>query len=274
MLTMIKRGLVLFSMLGQATAAMGQGPSNPPPLVYPFDKIPTDAEIVAALQGSDARLKEVIIIRAEHNLPPHSLQDMTVRAISDEILKLRHDVQVRFKADPLSVNEGNNHSDYVKSLAQVLMHEQNPAGIDGLVAVAGMGAPGSALVEFGEAAVPALIRVASKEPEDEPNQADSALDVLEQILESPTIRPTLSVNAIEEMRQVAAFRLNNTKGNDNWHLLATAAYLAVATGDDQLRLQVMDLIDNAAEFARRGMTIQWQHEMSDQARQALARFPQ
>jgi hypothetical protein len=190
---MIKRGLVLFAMLGRATAAMGQGPSNPPLLIYPFDRIPTDAEIVAALQGSDAHLKEVIIIRAVQNLPPHSLQDTTVRAISDEILKLRHDVQVRFKADPLSVNEGNSHSEHVKGLAQVLMHEQNPAGIDGLV---------------------------------------------------------------------AAFRLNNTKGNDNWHLLATAAYLAVATGDEQLRLQVMDLIDNAGEFERRSMTIQWQHEVS------------
>jgi hypothetical protein len=102
MLTMIKRGLVVFAVLGRAAAAMGQGPSNPPPLIYPFDKIPTDAEIVAALQGSDAHLKELIINRAVQNLPPHSLQDTTVRAISDEILKLRHDVQVRVKADPLT----------------------------------------------------------------------------------------------------------------------------------------------------------------------------
>jgi hypothetical protein len=265
--------IVATAVLTSATVIAFQGPGTPPRLAYPLNTLPTDAEIAAALKGDDDRLKEVIVRRAKE-LPPHALRDTTVKAIGAEIIKLRQEVLGRFKQDPLSVNEGNSNSEYVRSLAELLMHQNNPAGINGLVAVVHMGAPGETLVEFGEAAVPSLISVARSDLEDDPGHADAAMDVLEQMLESPIIRPKLSGTSRAAIREVAAQRLMNTRGDDNWHTLATAVQLAVATRDPQLRKQVMELIDNDVEFVRRGMSVKWQQEVSAMARQSLARFPQ
>jgi len=272
--TVLSRAVIFVAaVIASPTVIAFQGTGSPPPLAYPLNKLPTDAEIASALLGNDDRLKEVIIRRSKE-LPSHALRAGTVKAIGDEVIKITRELQSRFNRDPLSVNEGNSNSEYVISLAEVLMRQMHPAGIDGLVAVVQLGAPGGALVEFGEAAVPALINVARTEPEDEPGHADAAMDVLVKMLESPTIRRTLSGTSRAAMRQVAAQRLANTTGDDNWHMLATAAYLAVATRDSGLRKQVMELMDNDAEFVQRSMSIRRQQNVSAIARRALAVFPQ
>ena len=262
----------LLAHVGVASVfAQGTGLQRAPS--HPLNKPPTDAEIVAALQGTDEDLKELTVRRAAL-LPPNALRPAVVKAIGDEVIKITREVHSQFKKDPLSVAEENNRFEYTVSLAEVLIRQKNAAGIDGLAAIVHFGLPGAALVEFGEAAVPALVKIARTEPEDSHGMTTAAMDALEQMLESSSIRPTLSTMSLTAIRQIAAQRLGSTKGNDNWRALASAAYLAVATGDDGLRKQVADLVDNDAEFARRGMDPEWQREVSDLARQALAKFPE
>jgi hypothetical protein len=101
----------------------------------------------------------------------------------------------------------------------------------------------------------------------------AVLDTLEQMLESPRIRATLSTKSLSDCRKVAALRLANAIGNDNWGTLSSAAYLAVSTGDDKLRAQVLALINDDSEFARRGIDIHFQQKIVEYVRQALAKFP-
>jgi len=264
---------VLLAHVG-ITSVFAQGTGLQRAASHPLNKPATDAEIVAALRGTDENVKELTVRRAALLLP-NVLRPATVKAIGDELVKAIREGQVRFKKEPWNVNEGNSGFEYKASLAEVLTNQKNAAGIDGLASVAHMGAPGAALVEFGEAAVPALVKIAGTEPEeDDPGHVAAVMDTLEQMLESKSIRPTLSTGSLTAIRQVAAHRLASTKGNDNWGTLASAASLAVATGDDRLRKQVADLVDNDAEFARRGMDPEWQQEVSDLARQALAKFPE
>lgn len=250
-----------------------QGTGTPPPLAFPLNRVPTDAEVRGALQGDDGRLKEVVVGRATA-LAPHSLSDPTIRAITSEILDVTSKQQARFKEDPLRATEESSRGEYVANLAEVLMRQKNPAGIEGLVAVAHRGAPGYALVEYGDAAVPFLVRAATTEPEAEPGHADAVLEVLALMLESPTVNRGLSAASRASIRRVADFRLLSTKGDDNWHLLATAARLSLATGDPQLRQRVVNLIDNDAEFVKRGMSVEWQREVSAKIQAALAKSRQ
>jgi len=73
------------------------------------------------------------------------------------------------------------------------------------------------------------------------------------------------------MRQVASELISNS--GDRWRVLASAAYLGVATGDPQLRRQAEALIDKSPEFMRRGIDAQYQQWTSDRLREALANFP-
>jgi hypothetical protein len=98
-----------------------------------------------------------------------------------------------------------------------------------------------------------------------------ALDALGQILVGQG--NMLLPNSKAAIRQVAVQRLESAKGNDQWRVLGEAAYLAVATGDLQLRKQVEDMVDNNAEFARRGMDKDSQDRVSQSARWALDKFP-
>lgn len=263
---------VLLGHVGVASAS-AQGTGLQRAQSHPLNKPPTDAEIVAALRGTDEDLKELTVRRAAL-LPPNTLRPAIVEAIGDEVIKITREVHRQFKNDALSVTEENNRFEYTVSLAEVLIRQKNAAGIDGLAAVVHFGPPGAALVEFGEAAVPALVKIARTEPEDSHGMTTAAMDALEQMLESSNIRPTLSTRSLTAIRQVAAHRLASTKGNDNWGTLASAAYLAVTTGDARLRKQVVDLVDDNAEFVRRGMDLEWQQEVSNYARQALAKFPE
>jgi hypothetical protein len=156
-------------------------------------------------------------------------------------------------------------------VAKLLISQKNPAGVEGLAAVVHLGAPRLALIKYGEVAVTALLKVARTEPEEQLGQAPAAMESLLGRLESSRIQPTLSPASLAGIRQVAAQRLTTARGNDGWPMLAAAATLAVATGDQKLRKQVEDLVDNNGEFVRRGMDLEWQQEVSKSARQALAK---
>ena len=233
---------------------------------HPMNFPASDAEIRVALRGTDEPLKEVTIGRAAL-VPANTLRPATVKAIGDEIIALRADNHRRFMEDPLSVNEGNNHFEYIVALAQVLINQKNTAGIDGLAAVVDIGQPIYALIEFGEAAVPALVKAASKD--NSYGHDARAMDALSQMLRKPTIRRTISPRSLSSIRQIAAQKLASVKGDD-YYTLVEAVYLAVALGDDQLRKQVADLIDNDREFVRRGISVEGQQVVSEGARKALA----
>jgi hypothetical protein len=261
--------LVVSVVLASVTVVAQQPPlsqrqGGPPPL--PFE-LPADGDVWTALQSDDIMQKEVVIYRAALLVPAESLRlhTDTVKAISKEVVRMMNDVHARFMKDPLSVNEGNSRSEYVTDLAMLLINSRDPAAIDGLAAVAPL-----ALKDFGEAAVPTLVAVARMEPEDEGGHSADALDALGRILVGQG--NMLLPDSKAAIRQVAAQRLESAKGNEEWRILGEAAYLAVATGDLQLRKQVEDIVDNNAEFARRGMDRDSQDRVSQYARWALDKF--
>jgi hypothetical protein len=267
-LTVVSPFVCLALLLQAASATVSAQDRSPR---HPLNLPSTDAEIIAALGGTDQDVKQLTIKRASQ-LPPNALRPATVKAVSDELIKIVRQGQARFAKEPFNATEETSDFEYKVALAEVLIGQKNPVGIDGLAAVANMGEPGRAMVHFGEAAVRALVRVAGTEPEEDPGQAAAAMDALAQMLESQTIRPTLSTQSHLAIRQVAGRKLGDIRGNDNWRALASAAGLAVATGDVQLRKQVEGLVDNNAEFVRRGMDLEWQQQVSGYARRALEKF--
>ncbi len=98
------------------------------------------------------------------------------------------------------------------------------------------------------------------------------MDALEQMLESPTIRQTLSPRSHAAIKQLAAERMKTLRGDKNWRLFAGAAYLAVATRDPQLRKQVEELNNNPRVFAQQGMGYEAKEKASDLIQQALDKF--
>ena len=245
---------------------------------------PSDADIVAALQSVDDDLntKMAVITRAVHSdlLKPQSLRAATIRLIVQEISKIQRIGEDRFLAFQAGTGqqpfEEEGYGEYTIQLTQLLIKQQNPAGIDGLADVVHYGnSPFWAVVGYGDAAVPALVRVARVNPRMyDSGKMQNAMDALEQMLESPTIRPTLTANSHAQIRQLAADRMRTLRGDDNARNLAAAASLAVATGDRQLRTEAAALADNDSEFFRRDISVQVGQEVSDSVRQALEKFPQ
>ena len=146
--------------------------------------------------------------------------------------------------------------------------------MDGLAEVIDYGnTPFWAMVGFGEAAVPALVKRARTDGDQHHfMKIQKSMDALEQMLESPTIRPTLSAQSHAAIKQLAADRMKTLKGDNNWRLFAAAAYLAVATGDPQLRKQVEEINNNDKAFFQQGMGLEAQQKASDLIQQALDKF--
>lgn len=261
-MTTTLRASLLAAVLGGVVVG-AQPIQTPPRPIAP----PTNAEITSAIRSSDRQRKETVIARATQ-APAESLRMETIIAISNEVVSMMRPAADR----PTAPDETT--ATYLGLLIEVLARQKNPAGIDGLAAVAHLGPiPRDALVEFGETALPVVIRGARTQLEPSVGHAAGSMEVLRHMLESPTVRPTLSSISRAAIRQVAADRFRSTTGNDNWATLASAASLAVATGDPQLRQEVENLIDNDAEFARRSIDSKWQQEVSKRARQALEGFP-
>jgi hypothetical protein len=142
-----------------------------------------------------------------------------------------------------------------EALIEILKAQKNPVAIEALASLVPYYGTTPALVEFGEIAVPALIRRARRpEVNHEVGFIDGALAALEQMLEEPTIRSTLSPTSRNAIRQLALDRMRDLgRPETAYSTLAHAAYLAVATGDPQLRKQVTDLVADGVELRRRGI---------------------
>jgi hypothetical protein len=217
-----------------------------------------DEALVAALRTDDIdaiRDETASLFFTAETLPPHTLQDTTVKALSDKVMTLTRRIRAQFEADPTSRHEGDADSALVQNLILILKKQKNPVGIDGLVTVVPFYATVADLAELGELAVPALVRRARKpESTGEVGHINGALDALEQMLEQPAIRATLSARSRTQIRQVAAERMKNLgRPETAWSTLAHASYLAVATGDPRLRKQVSDLVASGVEQSRRGI---------------------
>jgi hypothetical protein len=269
--------------IATAAAAGAQPPSpgprglngQPPPRVITV----SDAEIMAALKNPDLE-KLISVVAPAAQLPPHSLRPETLAAIGAEIRTLRAAARARSEAirngtHPPPSDQDEGYGEDIIALTQVLVKQDDAAGIDGLAEVVDYGnAPFWALVSHGEAAVPALVRRARIDGDgDELFKSQKSMDALEQMLESKTIQPRLSQRSHSAIRQLAADRMRTLKGDKNWRLLAAAAYLAVATGDPQLRKEVEELANNDGAFVRRGMNAQSEQQASELMRQALEKFP-
>jgi len=155
-----------------------------------------------------------------------------------------------------------------------LINQADVAGLDGIAECVDLGnTPFWFMVGRGEEAVPALIRRASNGDIDhDAAKVLKSMDALEQMLESPTIRPGLSPGSHAAIRQLAGDRMKTLRGDKNWRLFAGAAYLAVATRDPQLRKQVENMNNNYRAFSQQGMGLEAQQKASDLIQQALDKF--
>ena len=269
--------LVLVASLAVAAAANAQPPARtngqPPPRVVTA----TDAEILAALKSPN--LNELVsVVAPAALLPPHSLRPETLAAIGKEIAKLRAESIARAEAIqkgtiPASPQGDEGTFDHVTALIDVLIKQKDAAGVEGLAEVIDYGNdPFWAVVGHGDAAVLALVQKAGIDGAHDYLRVQLSMDALEQMLESKTIRPTLSQPSRAAIRQLAADRMRTLTGDKNWRLFAAAADLAVATGDPQLRKEVEDVMNNDGAFVRRGMNVQSQQKASELIQQALDKF--
>jgi hypothetical protein len=237
-----------------ASPVLGQV-ARAPRLPQSLRPVPTEAEIVTALQGGDIDSEKSLMLTKASELPAHSLRDSTVSAMSLKVVDLWRQIQRQFEADPSSRHEGDPDAEYLEALVGVLKNQKNPAGIDGLVTVVPYYATVADIAEFGDPAVPALVRrVRQPESPGEIGHINGAMDALEQMLEQPAVRSKLSVSSRAVIRQVAVERMKDFgRPETAWSTLAHACYLAVATGDPQLRRQVSDLVADDVELRRRGV---------------------
>jgi hypothetical protein len=230
----------------------------------PLDIPITEAELLSQLHTPN----EISALVRAALLPPHTLHASTIKLINDELVEMVNgDRELIRNSPPGSLREGDTDFEYEVTLAEVLMHQRIPAGIEGLVAVIHYGNPIWSVIEFGEAAVPALLRAAAY-PEDEPGHGKAALDALTQILKKHG--PKVSAQSRTGMKHVAREWLANAHGDDNVFALNEAVYLAVATRDPQLRKQVEKFTQGDLEFVNRGISAEWQGVVQDGARKALA----
>jgi hypothetical protein len=267
----------LFLTLGAVAVtltAMAQQPPPRPPRVV------TDTQVLAALKNPGLSTDDMInIVGPAAALPPHTLRPATLAAITQKIRQLNQESAARGEAvykglipPPPEGNESNFEN--VVSLVTVLINQADVAGFDGIAECVDMGnTPFWALVGHGEEAVPALVRRARiGDIDHDAGKVLKSMDALEQMLESPTIRPTLSPRSHAAIQQIAADRMKTLRGDTNWRLFAGAAYLAVATRDPQLRKQVEDLNNNDNAFAKQGMGHEAQQKASELIQQALDKF--
>jgi hypothetical protein len=268
-----------------AASIMAQQPTGPQPRVNgqpPARTVTvTDAEILAALKNPDLDLDQMIaVVGPAMQLPAHTLQPATLIAIGQKLKQIGRESAVRgdaiYKGLIAVPSEGGEGTFEIEvSLTQILINQDDPAAMDGLAEVVDLGNdPFWALVGHGEAAVPALVRRAQTDDDLQKGPTLKAMDALEQMLESKTVRPKLSQRSHAAIRRLAADRMRTLKGDDNWRLFAAAAYLAVATGDPELRKQVEALNNNDRAFFQLGMNTESQRKASELIQQALDKFPQ
>lgn len=163
---------------------------------------------------------------------------------------------------------------YWRSLGEILAREQNPIAIDALAgAISSGGAPFAAIVRFGEPAVPPVVASVRSE-HGLLGHIDRGLDALEQMLEQPAIAQTLSPASLDLIKVVAGERMATPGPKGAGSVLASAAYLAIATHDPRLRATAASLIDNPTAIQSRGVAgPQYVAFISTRLRQALEKFP-
>jgi hypothetical protein len=230
--------------------------AQPPARPQPSNRSgPSEDEIVSALQDPDINDDKTAMLDGVAMRPAHSLQDSTIDVMSRKVLELDRQIDAQFQADPLSRHEGDADAVMMEALIEVLKAQKNPVAIETLASLVPYFGVTPTLVAFGEKAVPALIRRARcPEGSYEPGFIDGALAALEQMLEQPAIRSTLSPTSRNAIRQLASDRMKDLGRPDTaYSTFAHAAYLAVATGDPQLRKQVTDVVSDGVELRRRGI---------------------
>ena len=267
-----RRLSVLLFLIAFANPTLAQAqrqPRNP----AGFRSVPDETAIVAALQDHDIDDEKHAMMVKAAELPARTLSDSTIRAISNEAVRIYRVIGAQFAADPASRREGDLDGAYMIALVEVLKNQKHPLGIDTLILMVPFLGTIESVVEFGEVAVPGLIKRA-REPEAvyEVGNIDGALAALEQMLESPQIRPRLSASARQQIRQLAIDRMKDTgRPETAASTFAHAAYLAVATGDPQLRKQVADIVNSDAELRRHGIDTERQEYYKKILGEALAK---
>lgn len=249
-----RRGAVLLAIAIGVVASSSSAQTPRGRFPSGFRDTPTEADIIATVQEDDFGGDKTALLLKASELPVHSLRDTTIRLVSRKVTTLWQQIQKQFEADPSSRHEGDEDTEFLKALVEILKAQKSPLGIDGLVTVVPYYATMPDIVRMGDPAVDSLVKRARRpELPGEVGHISGALDALEQMLEDRSIRAKLSVRSRALIRQVATERMTNVgRPETSWNTLAHASYLAVATGDPQLRRDVIALRGNDVELRRRG----------------------
>ena len=244
---------------------------------------PSIDALVQVLREGDESAKEAIVVRFS-GLPPGMVDDRGIRALSEELDKLTEESIQRGILIAKGRAPANRSGEYDSLVTDVLAQQRNPIAIPVLVRNVARGYSSfEALVQFGEAAVPALV-AGCRVDRGLNRHIRMGLDALEQMLERPAIAAPLSQNSRAQIRAVARERMANPVGEPDIldpdgrlgdpYVLAAAAYLAVATGDPDLRREATALIDNSVTvFQARRIDAGWIPRVTVLIQQALAKFP-
>ena len=230
-------------------------------------------QLSQALQSNDWRAREEAVAIASER-PAGSLDSETVKALAAELTDVTELMVRKGKGILPPDTNGVDIPDYWQALRELLAREHNPLAIDALVgSVSAGGGPYTAVRAFGELAIPSLVATARSDG-GLLGQVHTALDIMEQMLETPEIAKTLSTNSRAAIHEVATERFKRPGPRIGWQVLASAAYLGVATGDPELRAAAAFLVDNPTALQAKGVTDPRTVAFySDRIRQALAKFP-
>jgi hypothetical protein len=242
----------------------------------------TDA-LVRALQSPNYVTKEKIVLRFA-NRRRSALDGRAITALSRE-LERAADVERRLSGDPSQQrheSDGEVHS-YSRIVADVLVQQGDPRAIPALVPFVRGPALG-ALIQFGGAAVPALVAgLAKSDVSAHGYFRVETFHAFEQMLKETALAATLSEENKAQIRAVAHEQMTSPEYPSDAsdpdsremgrYLLEAAAHLAIVIGDPGLRHEAIALIDNEVAFEARHIDAKWIALVSTRIRRALEEIP-
>ncbi len=215
----------------------------------------SEASIIDWIRSSDEQVRQGAVAYVLRHLSPDHYSEHVDRALADELGRLTRLATSRHETLRAG---GTLHEDfpaeYHANLIEALSRSRRPLVIEPLAGALGTGRLAEeGIAKFGEQAIPHLVRVArlrvgslrTGAPGDTPpDVVAGALNSLRRLMSSHS--SSISAKGRAEVLAVAMDRL---RGSQEGVVVASAARLAVATGDRSARQRVEQLARDASSVA-------------------------
>jgi hypothetical protein len=225
--------------------ALGGGAS------WAAQNVSTAQDFVRTMQQGSLDQRE-LAIQTLRRIPLQQRDHAILEALTQELDRLAQMVRAREAAlaSGQSLTNEEGIGEYLGEVIEAVAQYKDPSIIRPLLPFVGTGSiVANAIADFGNEGVADLAASISNNAGDDSNVM-GALLILRRIVERQALHP---ITAAAKQRVVAITR-QRLSGIQNPDVLASAAELAVATGDEGLIRNVRQLIDDPAEIRRHGIS--------------------